>query len=176
MDINNSKNQIQINQEIKDKEIRLIDADGTMIGVIPTAQALEMAFEKNLDLVKISPNAEPPVCKIADYNKTVYEKSKKEKEAKKTQKMTTLKEVRLSANIEEHDLGVKCKNAHKFLLEGNKVKASIRFKGRQQKYSTDSVEVFSRFAEALQDVGTVEKTPLLEGRTMTMIIGPKKVL
>lgn len=172
--IRNKKDDLQINNEITDKEVRLLDADGSMLGVVSIAEAMRLAGEKDLDLVKISPNAIPPVCKIADYNKTVYEKAKKEKEAKKTQKVVELKEIRLSVNIEEHDLEVKVKNAHKFLSEGNKVKASLRFRGRQQKYTNDGNDVMSRFAEALSEIGTVEKAPLQEGRTMIMIIGPKK--
>jgi translation initiation factor IF-3 len=172
--INNKKNEFLINDEITDKEIRLIAADGTMLGIVPTSEALELAYKQELDLVKISPNAVPPVCKISDYNKAMYEKSKKEKEDKKNQKIVTLKEVRLSVKIEEHDLDVKVKNANKFLLEGNKVKASIRFKGRQQKYATDGNDVLSKFAEAIKEVGTVEKYPSLEGRTMFMILAPKK--
>lgn len=174
--IRNSKNDLLINNEITDKEIRLIDADGTMLGIVSLAEALEKASKKDLDLVKISPNAVPPVCKIADYNKAMYEKAKKEKEAKKSQKTVELKEIRLSVKIEEHDLDVKVKNAHKFLSEGNKVKASLRFKGRQQKYTGDGNDVMSRFAEAIKEVGTVERAPLQEGRTMIMIIAPKKPL
>lgn len=172
--IENKKNELQINEEIRDKEIRLIDSDGTMLGVMPASAALELAFEKNLDLVKISPNANPPVCKIVDYHKAMFEKAKREKEAKKNQKVVTLKEVRLSAKIDEHDLEVKVKSAHKFLSEGNKVKASIRFRGRQNKYMEDGKEVFDRFVEGLQEVGVVEKAPLLEGRTMIMILSSKK--
>ena len=173
-DISNNKNELQINNEIRDKEIRLIDADGTMLGIVSTSEALELAFQKNLDLVKISPNAAPPVCKIVDYNKAMYEKSKKEKEAKKSQKLVTLKEVRLSPKIEEHDLDFKVKNANKFLMEGNKVKASIRFKGRQQKYTDDGYEVLSRFAESLKEVSSIDKAPALEGRIMSVILSPKK--
>jgi translation initiation factor IF-3 len=173
--IRNKKDELQINNEITDKEVRLIDADGTMLGVVPIAEAIKLAGEKDLDLVKISPNAVPPVCKIADYNKTMYEKAKRDKEAKKIQKTVEIKEIRLSVNIEEHDLEVKVKNAHKFLSEGNKVKASLRFRGRQQKYTSDGNDVMSRFAEALSEIGTVEKAPLQEGRTMIMIIGPKKL-
>lgn len=172
--IRNNKNDLLINDEISEKEIRLIDSDGTMLGIVSTAEALELAFQKDLDLVKISPNAVPPVCKITDYNKTMFEKAKKEKEARKSQKAVTLKEIRLSVNIEEHDLGVKIKNACKFLSEGNKVKASIRFKGRQQKYTKDGNEVLSRFAEAIKEVGIVEKAPSLEGRIMAMVISPQK--
>lgn len=163
-----------MNDEINDKEIRLIDADGAMLGIVSIEEALEKALTSNLDLVEISPNAIPPVCKIVDYNKTMYEKAKKERQAKKSQKVVTLKEVRLSPKIEEHDLEVKSKNAYKFLLEGNKVKASIRFKGRQQKYATDGLDVFSRFADSVKEVGDIDKGAALEGRTMTMIISPKK--
>jgi len=172
--IRNNKSELQVNNEISDEKIRLIDSDGTMLGIVSVKDALEMASKKDLDLVKISPNAEPPVCKIADYNKTMFEKAKKEKEAKKSQKVVTLKEVRLSVKIEDHDLEVKIKNAHKFLSEGNKVKASIRFRGRQQKYATDGNDVMSKFAEAMKEVGIVEKVPALEGRTMIMILNPKK--
>ncbi|QHI71809.1 translation initiation factor IF-3 [Aminipila terrae] len=165
---------MRINNEINDKEIRLIDEDGTMLGIVPVPAALELAFEKDLDLVEISPNAVPPVCKIVDYNKTMYEKAKKEKEAKKAQKVVIIKEVRLSAKIDEHDLEVKSKSAYKFLSEGSKVKASIRFKGRQQKYTTDGLDVLLKFADLIKEVGTVEKAAALDGRTMTMIISPKK--
>ncbi len=173
-DIRNNKNELSINNEIKDKEVRLIDADGTMLGIVPIAEALDLAWKKDLDLVKISPDAVPPVCKITDYNKTMFEKAKKEKEAKKSQKTVELKEVRLSVKIGDHDLDVKIKNASKFLADGNKVKASIRFKGRQQKYAGDGTDVMEKFAEALKDAGTVEKAPLVEGRTMTMVLCPKK--
>jgi translation initiation factor IF-3 len=169
----NKKNEISINNEIRAKEVRLIDADGTMLGIVSITEAMDLAAQKDLDLVEISPNSEPPVCRIADYNKTIYEKAKKDKEAKKNQKVVTLKEIRLSAKIEEHDLEVKGKNAHKFLTEGNKVKASIRFKGRQQKYTADGFEVLARFADSLKEVGAVEKAPSLEGRTLTMLLNPK---
>jgi len=170
----NNKNAFSINKEISDKEVRVIDADGTMLGVMPTSEALELAYKKDLDLVKISPNAVPPVCRKADYNKTMYEKTKKEKEVKKNQKVAVIKEIRLSAKIDEHDLNVKIKNACKFLSEGNKVKASIRFKGRQQKYKSDGTDVFARFADAINEVGTVERAPTQEGRSMFMVIAPKK--
>jgi len=172
--IRNGKNELMVNNEISDETIRLIDSDGTMMGIVSISEALELASKRDLDLVKISPNAVPPVCKIADYNKTMFEKAKKEKEARKSQKVVALKEIRLSVVIEEHDLGVKIKNAQKFLAEGNKVKASIRFKGRQQKYANDGNDVMSKFAEAIKEVGTVEKAPVLEGRTMIMMINPRK--
>lgn len=168
------KNELLMNEEIKDKEVRLIDADGSMLGIVPTAEAQKLAVSKNLDLVKIVPNAVPPVCKIIDYGKSVFEQAKREKEAKKNQKIVTLKEVRLSASIEEHDFEFKVKNALKFLQDGNKVKASIRFKGREMKYTTIGQTVMSKFADAIKEVGTVEKQPRLEGRSMIMIVNPMK--
>ncbi len=168
------KNELAMNDDIRDKEVRLIDADGTMLGVVPTKEAQELAFSKNLDLVKIVPNAVPPVCKITDYNKSIFEQSKKEKEAKKNQKVVSLKEVRLSASIEDHDLEFKAKNALKFLQDGDKVKVSIRFKGREMKFTSSGQEVMAKFAENLKDVGVLERPPRLEGRIMSMIMNPKK--
>ena len=173
--IEKQKSELQINEEINDKEIRLIDSDGTMAGIVLTSEALELATKKNLDLVKISPNAVPPVCKIVDYNKAVYEKAKKDKESKKNQKIVAIKEVRLSAKIDDHDLDFKIKSAHKFLSEGNKVKVSMRFKGRQRKYMDDGNDVFSRFSEQLKEVGVIEKAPLLDGRSMIMVLSSKKL-
>jgi len=162
-----------MNEDIRDKEIRLIDNDGSMLGILPTKDAQKLAYSKNLDLVKIVPNAVPPVCKITDYGKSIFEKTKREKEAKKNHKVVSLKEVRLSATIEEHDFNFKVKNACKFLEDGNKVKASIRFKGREMKYTVLGQEVLAKFAEAVKDAGTVEKQPRLEGKSMTMILIPK---
>lgn len=169
-----NKNILLMNDEIREKEVRLIDTDGAMLGVMPTSEAQKLAIAKNLDLVKIVPNANPPVCKIIDYNKSVFEKAKREKEAKKKQKISELKEVRLSASIEEHDFDFKVRNAVKFLQDGNKVKASIRFKGRQIKFAVTGQDVMARFAEAVKDDGTVDRQPKLEGRSMTMILVPKK--
>ncbi len=163
-----------MNDEIKDREIRLIDSDGTMLGIFSTQEAQKLADSKNLDLVKIVPNAVPPVCKITDYGKSVFEQAKKEKQAKKNQKVVSLKEVRLSAQIEEHDFGFKVKNACKFLEDGDKVKVSIRFRGREMKYTPQGQEVMARFAESVKDVGTVDKPSKIEGRTMVMIMSPKK--
>lgn len=175
MEVSNiKKNELLMNEDIRDKEIRLIDADGTMLGVLPTIEALRLAESKNLDLVKIVPNAVPPVCKITDYNKSVFEQAKKEKEAKKNQKIIALKEVRLSATIEEHDFEYKVKNAYKFLQDGDKVKASIRFRGREMRYTTTGIEVLTKFAEAVKEVGTVDRLPRLEGKSMIMILIPKK--
>ena len=163
----------QINEEIRDKEVRVIDTDGTMLGVMPTAKALELATEKKLDLVNISPNAKPPVCKILDYGKYRYELQKKEKEAKKKQKVTQVKEIRLSTFIEEHDVKVKANTASKFLKDGDKVKVSLRFRGREKDYAAKGMGVMDAFAEAVAEVGIVEKKPVFEGRSLTMVLGPK---
>ncbi len=168
------KNQLPMNEDIRDREVRLIDTDGTMLGVMSSKDALNLAISKNLDLVKIVPNAAPPVCKIMDYGKCMFEQMKKEKEAKKNQKIVSLKEVRVSAQIEEHDFEFKVKNAHKFLQDGDKVKVSIRFRGREMRYTIAGKEVLEKFADALTDVGTIEKEPKLEGRNMMMILNPKK--
>lgn len=168
------KNKLLMNEDIREKEIRLIDTDGSMLGILPTKDAQNMANAKNMDLVKIVPNAVPPVCKILDYGKCVFEQAKKEKEAKKNQKVISLKEVRLSAKIEEHDFVFKIKNAYKFLQDGNKVKASIRFRGREIRYTLSGQEMLAKFAEALKDVGEVEKQSKLEGKNMIMILNPKK--
>ncbi|HEY5585413.1 MAG TPA: translation initiation factor IF-3 [Ruminiclostridium sp.] len=168
------KNELLMNEDIRDKEIRLIDSDGSMLGVVLTIDAQKLADSKNLDLVKIVPNAVPPVCKIIDYGKSVFEQAKKEKEAKKNQKVVALKEVRLSATIEDHDFEFKVKNAYKFLQDGDKVKASIRFRGREMRYTVAGKEVLAKFAEAVKDVGIVDRIPKLEGKSMTMIMNPKK--
>jgi translation initiation factor IF-3 len=169
------KNDQPMNEDIRDKEVRLIDADGEMLGVMTSKAALELAVSKNLDLVKIVPNAVPPVCKIMDYGKSMFEKNKKEKEVKKNQKIVSIKEVRLSAKIEEHDFEFKSKNALKFLQEGDKVKVSIRFRGREMRYTEAGKEVLAKFATIVAEAGTVEKLPMLEGKSMIMILVPKKV-
>lgn len=163
-----------INEEIRDKEVRLIDADGSMIGVVSAKDAQKQANLKNLDLVKISPNADPPVCKIMDYGKYMFELAKKEKEARKNQKIVSLKEVRLSPSIEEHDFEFKMKNAAKFLQDGDKVKVSVKFRGREMNHTSLGREVLEKFAEQLQEVGSMDKTPKLEGKSMIMILNPKQ--
>ncbi|MCX7749047.1 MAG: translation initiation factor IF-3 [Clostridia bacterium] len=168
------KNVLSMNEDIRDREVRLIDSDGTMLGVMPSKDAQKLAISKNLDLVKIVPNVVPPVCKIMDYGKSMFEQAKKEKEAKKNQKVVSLKEVRVSAQIEEHDFDFKVKNAYKFLQDGYKVKVSIRFRGREMRYTITGKEVLVKFADAVIDVGIVEKPPKLEGKTMMMILNPKK--
>lgn len=168
------KKQIRINDEIRAKELRVIDSEGTMVGIISRRQALEMADEKGLDLVEISPNADPPVAKILDYGKYRYEIQKREKEAKKKQKTVQVKEIRLSTFIEEHDIQVKAKTAAKFLSEGDKVKVSLRFRGRERDYVNKGRDVMTAFAEAVSDVGVMDKRPAFEGRSLTMFLSPKK--
>ena len=166
-------NDLMINEEIRDREVRVVDQNGEQLGVMPIRQALEMADEAQLDLVKIAPQARPPVCKIMDYGKYRFEQSKKEREFRKNQKVITVKEVRLSATIEDHDIDVKLKNAIKFLKEGNKVKATIRFRGRQITHSEIGRQVMTEFAERIKEYGTVDKAPMIEGRNMSMFISPK---
>ncbi|NLP00559.1 MAG: translation initiation factor IF-3 [Clostridiaceae bacterium] len=169
-----SKDQIQINSAIRDKEVRLIDSDGTMIGIVSAREAQLKANERELDLVKISPNANPPVCKIMDYGKFLYEQNKREKEAKKKQTIIEVKEIRLSAKIEDHDFSFKAKNAIKFLQDGDKVKISIRFRGREIAYSTLGREVMNKFADTVKEYGKVDRPPVMEGRSMSMILVPHK--
>lgn len=168
------KNELHMNEDIRDKEIRLIDSDGSMLGITLTSDAQNLANSKNLDLVKIVPNSIPPVCKIMDYGKSIFEQTKKEKEAKKKQKVVNLKEVRLSATIEEHDFEFKVKNAYKFLRDGDKVKVTIRFKGREIKYTLLGQEVLAKFAEEVKEVGMVDRQPMLDGKSMIMMLNPKK--
>ncbi len=162
-----------INEEIRDAEVRVIDETGAMLGILPIEEALRLAEERNLDLVNVSPNANPPVCKILDYGKYRYEIQKREKDAKKRQKVTEVKEVRLSTFIEEHDIQVKAKNASKFLQEGNRVKVSLRLRGRERDYANHAIEVMNEFAESLSDICTVDKKPKFEGRGITMFLSPK---
>ena len=162
-----------VNDEIRDREVRLIDQNGEQLGVMPTVQAKQLAEERDLDLVKIAPQATPPVCKIMDYGKYRFEQGKREREIRKNQTVITIKEVRLSATIEEHDIDVKFRAAVKFLEAGDKVKVSIRFRGRQIAHSEIGLKVMQNFAERVKEVGTVERRPLIEGRNMTMILAPR---
>lgn len=164
---------LMINEEIRDREVRLIDNNGEQLGVMPTRKALDLAEEAGLDLVKIVPNAKPPVCKLMDYDKHRYEQSKRERELRKNQKVVALKEVQLSATIEENDVQTKAKNAIKFLQEGDKVKVSIRFRGRQITHSDIGMKVMQDFIERTKDYCSVERRPLLDGRHMIMILAPK---
>ena len=164
----------QINEEIRDKEVRLIDSDGSQLGIVTIQQAMDTAMQRGLDLVKIAPKAEPPVCRVMDYGKFRFEQAKKEKEARKNQKVVDIKEVRLSAKIDVADFNVRVKQAEKFLKAGDKVKASIRFRGREMAHTDIGLTVMQRFAEACTEFGTVEKAAKLEGRQMLMFIAPKK--
>ena len=152
----------------------MIDSEGNQLGVLQTKEAQRIADEKELDLVMISPNANPPVCRIMDLGKYIYEQSKKEKEAKKKQKITTLKEIRCSLTIEENDIAIKAKNAKKFLLAGDKVKITVRFKGREAQLGHIGQKILDNFVSKLEDVCVVEKPAKHEGRNMTMVLGPKK--
>ena len=153
--------------------MRVISADGEQLGIMSRDEALSLAEQKNLDLVCIAPKAELPVCKILDYGKFKYDQQKKEKEAKKKQHTTQIKEIRLSTFIEEHDIMVKAKTGAKFLKDGNKLKVSLRFRGRERDYVSTGQEVMEKFAEAVSDVGVVEKKPKFEGRSLTMILSPR---
>ena len=168
-----SNKELQINEEIRDREVRVIGSDGNQLGVMPTAKALEMAFGQNLDLVKIAPQATPPVCKIIDYGKYRFEQTKREKEARKNQRVVEIKEIRLSLNIDTHDFETKDGHATRFLKEGNKVKVSIRFRGREMGHPEQGHEIMRRFAEALSEIANVEKPSKLEGRNMLMFLASK---
>ncbi len=169
-----STNDLMINEEIRDREVRVIDQNGEQLGIMSTAAALDLAEERQLDLVKIAPQAKPPVCKIMDYGKYRFEQSKREREMRKNQKVIVIKEVQLSATIEEHDIDVKFRAAEKFLKDGNKVKVSIRFRGRQIAHSEIGLEVMKDFAERCKDVAVMERKPIMEGRNMTMVLAPKE--
>jgi len=166
--------EFQINEEIRDREVRLIDSQGNQLGIMSSKEAQKIADERQLDLVKISPNAKPPVCKIMDYGKFKFEQGKKEKEIKKNQKVINVKEIRMSARVEEHDMNVKAKNCAKFLQNDDKVKVSVRFRGREMAYTSIGKEILLKFAEKVSDFGVIEKQPKLEGRSMVMYLAPKK--
>lgn len=168
------KKEHQLNAEIRDKEVRLIGEQGEQLGIVSSRDALAIAEEKGLDLVKISPNATPPVCKIMNYGKYLFELNKKAKEAKKNQKIVETKEVWLSMTIDVGDLNVKAKQAQKFLSTGSKVKVSIRMRGRQMAHSELGLDVMKRFYEIVKDFGTLEKQPLTEGRNIWMMLAPVK--
>jgi len=164
-----------INEDIRDAEVRLIDTDGTQLGIMSSKDALGFAGNKNMDLVKIAPLAKPPVCKVMDYGKHMFEQSKREKEARRNQKIITEKEVRLNLAIEEHDFNFKLKNAQKFLKDGDKVKVSIRFRGREMNYTSQGIEMLNKFAETVSEFGSVERAPKMEGRSMSMVLNTKTV-
>ena len=162
-----------INEQIRDKEVRLIGSDGEQLGIMSAKEAMFKAQEAGLDLVKIAPQAKPPVCKIIDYGKYRYELARKEKEAKKKQKTMEVKEVRLSPNIDANDLNTKINQARKFLSKGDKVKVTLRFRGRELAHVNASKYILDDFAKALEDVATIDKKPKFEGRSMTMFLAPK---
>ncbi len=174
MDFRISSMEHQINEEIRDKEVRLIADNGDQLGIVSSKEALEIAIQKGMDLVKIAPQAQPPVCRIMDYGKFRFEQAKREKEARKNQRVVEIKEIRLTPGIDVGDLNTKVKNACKFLKGGDKVKVSVRFRGREVTHSSLGLELLQRFAELCAEVGTVEKNPKLEGRQMHMFLAPKK--
>ena len=163
----------QINEEIRDKEVRLIDAEGNQAGIVPIAKALEAAAAKNLDLVKIAPNAVPPVCRVMDYGKFRFEQGKREKEARKNQHVVEIKEVRISPGIDVGDFNTKLKNAQKFIADGNRVKVSVRFRGREMAHTDIGRDLLVRFAESVAEVANLDKEPKMEGRSMSIFLSPK---
>ena len=165
--------ELQINEQIRDNEVRLIGADGAQLGVMSAAQAQALADEQGYDLVKIAPTAVPPVCRIMDYGKYRFEQAKREKEARKNQRLVETKEIRLSLNIDVADFNTKAKHAMKFLQDGNKVKVSIRFRGREMGHPEIGLETMQRFAETCAEAGNVEKPAKMEGRHMLMFLAPK---
>ena len=163
-----------INEQIRDKEVRLVSEDGEQLGIMSSREALKMAMDAELDLVKIAPMAKPPVCKIIDYGKFKYEQTQKDKEAKKKQKTVELKEVRLSPNIDTKDLNTKVNNAKKFIAKGNKVKVTLRFRGREMAHIQQSRHVLDDFARMLSDIAVIEKPAKLEGRSMSIVLTEKR--
>ena len=163
----------QINEEIRDSEVRLIDEDGTQLGIMPVTQAMDIAIEKELDLVKIAPGSNPPVCKIMDYGKYRFEQAKREKEARRHQHIVEVKEIRMSPSIGTNDFNVKLKNGQKFLKEGDRLKVTVRFRGREMAHTNIGEDLLKRFAEGCAEFGTVDKNPKLEGRHMSMFLTSK---
>ena len=163
-----------VNEQIDAKEIRVIGADGEQLGIMSTEQALRMAYNDGLDLVMMTGNATPPVCKIMNFGKFRFEREKKEKEAKKKQQVVERKEIQLSCRIENHDFETKLQHAHKFLSSGNKVRVVLRFKGREMAHQDLGVEIMEKFRVACEELGTVDKKPVLDGRIMSMVISPVK--
>lgn len=166
--------ELMLNEQIRDKEVRLIGENGEQLGIMSSRDALKLAREAELDLVKIAPNAQPPVCKIIDYGKYRYEQARREKEAKKKQKVIEVKEVRLSPNIDENDLNTKIGAARKFIQKGNRVKVTLRFRGREMSHMAQSKHILDEFAEKLADISVVEKPAKVEGRSLTLILSEKR--
>jgi translation initiation factor IF-3 len=165
---------LMINEQIRDREVRVIGEDGEQLGIMSAKEAIKLAEEAGVDLVKIAPTAKPPVCKIVDYGKFKYEQTRKEKEAKKKQKVIDVKEIRLSPNIDTNDLNTKINAARKFLSKGDKVKVTLRFRGREMAHMQSSKHILVDFGESLNDVAVVEKEPRVEGRSMTMFLAEKR--
>ena len=163
-----------INEQIRDREVRVISADGQQLGIMSSRDAMKLAQEAELDLVKIAPKAQPPVCKIIDYGKFRYEQARKEKDAKKKQKTVEIKEVRMTPNIDTNDMNTKVNAARKFIEKGNKVKVTLRFRGREMAHAQQSKHVLDDFAELLKDVAVIEKAPKMEGRNMSMVLTLKR--
>ena len=167
-------NDLFINEQIRDKEVRVVSEDGEQLGIMPAKEAQDLADEAGLDLVKIAPNAKPPVCKIVDYSKYKYEQARREKEAKKKQKTIEIKEIRLSPNIDTNDLNTKMNAAKKFITKGDKVKVTLRFRGREMAHMNSSKHILDDFAEGLAEIAVVEKPAKVEGRSMTMVLAEKR--
>lgn len=165
---------LMINEQIRDREVRVIGEDGEQLGVMSSKEAMRLAEEAGVDLVKIAPTAKPPVCKIVDYGKFKYEQTRKEKEARKKQKVIDVKEIRLSPNIDTNDLNTKINAARKFLSKGDKVKVTLRFRGREMAHMQNSKHILVGFGESLSDIAVVEKEPRVEGRSMTMFLAEKR--
>lgn len=172
--MNKIKQELPINEQIRFKEVQVIDEQGQKLGKLPTNKALELAMEKSLDLVLVSANPENPVCKIMNYGKHKFEQAKREKESRKKQKTIECKELRVTPNIEIHDFTFKAKNARKFLSDGNKVRITVRFRGREVNYVKMGEDVLNKFIEELKDVSSLEKKPFLEGKNMFIILAPSK--
>lgn len=166
--------ELLINEQIRDKEVRVVGEDGEQLGIMSSRDAMKLAEEAGLDLVKIAPTAKPPVCKIVDYGKFKYEQTRKEKEAKKKQKVIEIKEIRLSPNIDTNDLNTKMNAARKFLTKGDKVKITLRFRGREMAHMANSKHILDDFAQELSDIAVIEKAPKVEGRSMTMFLTEKR--
>jgi translation initiation factor IF-3 len=165
---------LRVNEEIRAKEVRLIDVNGEQLGIMPVTSALRLAEEKDLDLVEVAPQAKPPVCRLMDYGKYKYEQSKREKEAKKRQRVINIKEVKLRLNIEDHDFLVKAKSAERFLRDGDKVKVTIMFRGREIVHTQLGQVLLNRLSEHVKEIATIERQPKLEGKNMVMVLAPRQ--
>lgn len=174
-EIHIAEQEFRVNESIRVPEVRVIDGAGENLGVIPTRQAIQNAREQDLDLVEVSPNANPPVCRIMDFGKFLYEREKKDREAKKTQAKIEVKEIRLRPKTNEHHRGFKVDDARRWLLQGHKVRVTVRFRGREMDYPEIALEDLREIAQSLSDVGVIEQSPMFEGRTMLVVMGPAKV-